>query len=223
VNGIHDLGGMHGFGPVVREANEPVFHARWEGRVLGLMRATIRQGFYNLDQFRQGIETMDPAHYLRASYYEKWLTSVERNLLASGVLTREELDARTEHYRAHPDAPLPRHDDPELTVRLSARAYAGEPERVELTPQFAPGETVCARNLHPAGHCRLPRYVRGKRGTVVKVHGAYPFPDTRARGLPSPPQPLYAVRFVGHELWGDSAEPNQAVTIDLSEDYLEPA
>src|SRR5215218_3394909 len=106
MNGVHDLGGMHGFGPIVREANEPRFHAPWEARVFGI--AELSDDFFNIDAFRYGIERMEPAHYLRAPYFERWLTSLERNLVENGFLSGDELDARTEYFRQHPEATLPR-------------------------------------------------------------------------------------------------------------------
>ena len=71
------MGGMHGFGRVVVEEDEPVFHEVWEGRVRGLMRELMRKGMFNLDEFRHATERLPPAVYLGSSYYEKWFHSVE--------------------------------------------------------------------------------------------------------------------------------------------------
>lgn len=221
MNGVHDLGGMHGFGPIEREANEPVFHAEWEARVLALQRLTIGRGYFNLDAFRDGIERMEPAHYLRSTYYERWLTTVESNLIRAGLLARDEVDARTDFLRRHPGALPPRQDagpasphDPYGTL---------DHPLPDLTARFAIGEAVITRNVHPVGHTRIPRYVRGKRGVIHLVHGPEIFPDTNAHGLGENPQVVYNVRFDGRELWGASAEPHQTLSIDLWESYLEPA
>ena len=100
MDGIHDLGGMHGFGPVQVEEDEPLFHAAWEGRVVGMFALLLLRGYFNLDAFRHGIETMDPGHYLRASYFERWRTSIEKNLIRAGVITADELDARARTLRS---------------------------------------------------------------------------------------------------------------------------
>ena len=94
MNGIHDLGGMHGLGPIRPGPDEPVFHEDWERRMFGLMIATFGGGQFNVDEFRHAIERMDPAHYLESSYYEHWLTAVETLLVEKGVLTEDELAAR---------------------------------------------------------------------------------------------------------------------------------
>jgi nitrile hydratase len=224
MNGPHDMGGMHGFGPVVREENEPVFHADWERTVYGMQRAMRVQGVINIDESRHGIERMPPAEYLAASYYERWLASLERNLVEKGVVTREELEARTALLREHPETPAPQRQDPELLALLEAPVNGQELyQRDSAAPRFAAGDRVVTRNLHPHGHTRLPRYVRGKRGTIHAVRGGYVFPDTHAHGQGEQPQPMYTVFFEGEELWGPSTEPRERVYIDLWEPYLEPA
>jgi nitrile hydratase len=220
MNGVHDLGGMHGFGPIVREENEPLFHAAWEARVRAIATRTRELGYYNIDAFRSGIERMAPAHYLRASYFERWLATVETNMIEGGFLTGDELDARTEWLRRHPDTPLPRHPTAE-PVQHVAQDEIQETSPPQETPRFAVGDVVLTRNVHPTGHTRLPRYARGKRGVVERSHGAQTFPDTNAHGLGENPQPLYTIRFDARELWGESAEPRQTVALDLWESYLE--
>jgi nitrile hydratase len=221
MNGVHDLGGMHGFGPVEREANEPLFHAAWEARVRAIASLTRDRGYYNIDAFRHGIERMPPAEYLRASYFERWLASVETNLIDHGLLTRDELEARTASYREHPGAePTPAAGS---SASPPAPAARPEPPSSPPAPRFAVGDAVMTRNVHPTGHTRLPRYARGKRGVIHALHGPHPFPDTNAHGLGEQPHALYGVRFEGRELWGDSAEPREAVYLDLWESYLEPA
>jgi hypothetical protein len=94
MNGIHDLGGRHGLGPINPEVNESVFHAPWEGRAFGLFAATFVFAGYTVDEFRHAIENMDPAHYLESSYYEHWMSAFESLLIKRGIVTRDELDAK---------------------------------------------------------------------------------------------------------------------------------
>lgn len=225
MNGIHDLGGMHGLGPVVREENEPVFHADWERAVFAMMLYTMGKRLYNAAEFRHGIERMPPAHYLTARYYERWLHSLERNLLEKGIVSREELEERARQFLEDPAKPLPRREDPEFTAFLLHLVREGgqRSARLETPPRFQVGDRVRARNLHPPGHTRLARYVRGRQGTVAHVYDPWTFPDTHAHGQGRNPQYVYCVRFEARELWGESAEPNQAVYFDLWESYLEPA
>jgi nitrile hydratase len=219
MNGVHDMGGMHGFGPIVREANEPLFHAAWEAHVRAMVVIARSRGYFNIDAFRYGIERMDPAHYLRAPYFERWLATLELNLIEQGYLSRDELDARTEYYHHHPEATLP--PDGDVVPALDELdETAGLPLPAS---RFAVGAAVVTRNAHPPGHTRLPRYARSKRGSVQRLHGPQIFPDTNALGLGENPQPLYSVRFDARELWGESAEPRQTVSLDLWESYLEPA
>jgi nitrile hydratase subunit beta len=204
VNGAHDMGGTHGFGPVVAEPDEPYFHADWERRVLALVLAMGATGQWNIDQSRFAREDRPPAEYLSLSYYEIWLAGLER-LLAE----REPLEGI---------APLRAHDVAALLARGSSAER--EPPR---PPRFAVGDQVRARNINPRGHTRLPRYVRGHVGTVVHVHGAHVYPDVHARGEGEDPQWLYTVRFDGRELWGPDGDPRSGVSVDAFEPYLEPA
>jgi nitrile hydratase beta subunit len=219
MNGIHDLGGMHGFGPIEREVDEPVFHHAWEGRVRAMMGIAIARGCFNLDEFRYGIEQMAPVDYLSTSYYEKWLTAVEYNLIHKGIVTERELEERAGQVREHPDAAVTRSEPVAEQVLLTPPPSTLPP----VTPRFARGDAVITRNQHPTGHTRLPRYARGKRGVIHLIHGPEVFPDAAAHGRDEPPQVVYSVRFEGRELWGDAAEPGQTLNIDLWESYLEPA
>jgi nitrile hydratase subunit beta len=222
MNGVHDLGGMHGFGPVLREEDEPRFHAEWEKHVLVMQRGTIGQGIFNLDEFRDGIERMDPIHYLAATYYERWLATLETNLVEKGIITREELDARTASFADHPHATLSQRDGPGIRHRIN-QAEVPEGEVAGTSPRFAIGDPVTTRIMHPTGHTRLPRYARGKRGVIDRVHGLEILPDTHTRGRPAQMEAVYSVRFSGEELWGDAAEPHETLNIDLWESYLSPA
>jgi len=223
MNGIHDMGGMHGFGRVEREANEPVFHAAWEGRVLGLTRACSAQHIFNIDESRHAIERMAPIDYLASSYYERWLDRNVRLLVEKGVITREELERRMAQLAGGSD-PAPPHSDAKLLDRMLRRLKERTPFRQPgPPPSFTPGDRVLTRRDAPAGHTRLPCYARGKHGVIARVHGSYIFPDTNAHGKGEQPHPLYSVRFDAAELWGTSAEPRASVHLDLWERYLEPA
>jgi nitrile hydratase len=209
VNGIHDMGGMTDFGPIHRESHEPVFHAEWEGRVLGLVRSVI-DGRYNWDEFRFAIERLDPVVYLSDSYYERWLDALERYLVEKEVIAPEEMASTLPGWQPRRGRPLPE----------SAGSTGTWPET--LVP-FQPGDRVVARTINPAGHTRLPRYVRGKEGTIDRYLGAFIFPDTNALGQGAQPEPCYAVWFAARDLWGEAADPRDTVSVDLWQRYLRPA
>ena len=222
MNGAHDLGGMHGFGPVVREADEPVFHAEWERRAFALTLAMGACGRWNIDMTRFAREQMPPAEYLATSYYQHWLFGLERLLVEKGFLAGEELD-RTAPVRPRQPAPLQaealRTADVQRMLRNRRAARLDDP----VAPRFAAGDRVVARNVHPTGHIRMPRYVRGRRGAIDRDHGVFVFPDTHALGQGQKPQHVYSVRFPARELWGPAASARDAVYVDLWDDYLDPA
>jgi nitrile hydratase subunit beta len=219
VNGVHDMGGMHGMGPIEPEPAEPVFHHRWEARVFALVRAMGKFGRWNIDASRHQRELIPPAEQLRMSYYERWLAGL------SGLLVRHDFVTAEELASGHPTA-----DAARLTPALPADKVAtfiagGSPasRRSSSLPRFRHGQRVRARNLNPTGHTRLPRYVRGKTGTVDRVHGVFVFPDTNAHFLGEDPQHVYSVRFEARELWGDAAASQDSVYVDLWESYLDGA
>jgi nitrile hydratase len=219
MNGAQDMGGMMGFGPVVSEQDEPVFHAEWERRAFALTLAMAAAGGWNIDQSRAARESLHPALYLAKSYYEIWIAGLEKLMAERGLVTPDEVEAGQSR---HPPRPVARI----LTVENvpSTLAKGGPSERPATTPQrFQVGQRVRARNMHPAGHTRLPRYVRGHVGTVTHVHGAHVFPDSSAAGRGENPQWLYTVRFAAQELWGEAADPTGSVSVDAWESYLEPA
>lgn len=225
MNSVHDIGGMDGFGPVREEANEPVFHEPWEARVFGM--TLLRAGVPNpptLDAGRHRLECLPPAQYLSSTYYERWLAGQEALLLEAGTLTREAVDAKVAQFAADPTLPMPRREDPAFAAEIRRIVRDGRPvtRAIKAKPRFAVGDRVVTRNLHPHGHTRMPRYTRNKRAVIVAHHGAHVFPDTNAHGLGENPQHLYTVRISARELWGDSAEPNECVLIDLWESYLAP-
>jgi nitrile hydratase len=219
MNGVHDMGGMHGFGPVERD--EATFHGQWEKRVHAMRSLTGGIAARNIDDGRHAIERMEPAAYLRSSYYERWLAALETGLVEHGVLDRSEIDARAESFRQDPGATVPTRSDPAAAERARAPRRAYQPSPDGPAPRFAPGDRVVTRNVHPPGHTRLPRYARGRRGQIDRVHGIHTFPDTNAHGLGPQPHPLYCVRFEAEELWGRSADGRGGVYLDLWESYLE--
>jgi len=219
MNGVHDMGGMHGMGPVRYEADEPVFHEPWEGRVFALNVAVRAARRWNIDAGRHQIELIPPADYLRMSYYERWLARLVSLLASTGLVTRDEL----EHGRAAPGSAKARPALPASRVGSMVRNGAAASRPVAVAPRFAVHQRVRARSINPAGHTRLPRYVRGRIGTIERDHGVYVFPDTNALFQGENPQHVYSVRFAARELWGSQASPQDAVYADLWDDYLEPA
>ncbi len=219
MNGIHDMGGMHGMGPVPYEKDEPVFHAEWEGRVYALTRAMRAWRKWNADTHRHAIETLPPHDYLRLTYYERWYERLLTQVVQYGFVTPQELDNRTAASGT-----------PKVVPALKLSSSAGWLSRgippsdaPEIQPLFRVDQRVHTKNIHPAGHTRLPRYARGKTGIIIRDHGVYAFPDTNAHSRGEKRQHLYAVRFTARELWGGTASPRDVVHLDLWDDYLERA
>ena len=223
MNGAHDLGGMQGFGPVVAEPDEPVFHAAWERRAFALTLAMGAWRRWNLDMSRSAREQMPPAEYLATSYYEHWLFGLERLLGEKGFLTAEELARVARGEVAAGEGEVRegalRPEGVERMLRNRRAARLDEP----VEPRFRAGQAVVARNVHPRGHTRIPRYVRGRRGVIDRDHGVFIFPDTHAAGEGTKPQHVYSVRFAARELWGTEARAADGVYVDLWDDYLEAA
>ena len=217
MNGIHDMGGMAGFGPVVPEADEPVFHARWEARVFALSQAAGTVATMSIDEFRHAAENRAPAAYLATPYYGLWLDVMERDLIESGAITRAELaSGRTAGEPASQgvaDAP----------AKAVAACFMRHPyERTTPAPaRFAVGDRVATKNINPTGHTRLARYLRHHQGEIVAVHGAHVFPDSNAAGKGEDPHWLYTVKFAARDLWGPEADPRDAIAADLWEPYLD--
>jgi len=222
MNSAHDLGGMHGLGPInpEPESEEPVFHADWEKRVFGLTLAAAFPGKWNIDMSRYARERQHPIDYLRHTYYENWLAGLEKLLVEAGLVNPEELKTGKAAGPA----------DESIRQRvLAAEAVAetiakGSPVAMTIStaPRFKSGESVRAVNRHPMGHTREPRYIRGRVGAIHEYHGAYVFPDRSAEGSKEG-QHLYSVCFTAEALWGERASGRNAVYVDLWQDYLEPA
>ncbi|PSP74769.1 nitrile hydratase subunit beta [Halobacteriales archaeon QS_3_64_16] len=243
MDGIHDVGGMDGFGspnagghdadsdtetddgesedPLAGDAYEP-FHDRWEGVTYSLFVATLGNGVANIDEFRHSIERMDPDRYLTARYYDRWVTGLSRLLLETDTIDAEEFWVRTAAFAAG-EGTIPEREEPGLVSDLAAGvadAYGSEGEPQE--PRFEAGEEVRVENVHPDGHTRCPEYVRRARGTIEAHRGTFTLPDASAHGEPAA-EPLYEVAFDARELWGEEGDPNTTVTLDLWESYLAPA
>jgi nitrile hydratase len=219
MNGPHDLGGQMGLGPVAPERDEPVFHADWEKRALGLTLCSGAMGFWNIDESRHARENRHPVDYLSSSYYEIWIKGLERLLERHGFVSERDLA----EGRAVDGAPQPKRVLKAADVP-AALARGGPCDRpVATPPRFKAGDRIVTRNFSPAGHTRLPRYARGRHGVVEAVREGFVFPDTNAHGKGENPQWVYTVVFDGREIWGDDADPTLSVSIDAWESYLEPA
>ena len=228
MNSVHDVGGMHGFGPVVHEEDEPVFHAEWEKGAVVTHLLSVAQGLAgSLDSNRHAIERMGNLNYLATGYYEHWLAATETRLIENGIITEDDLRARTEAVRADPEGfTMPPSDGPDELSQLAGAMLefgASTLREIDSEPKFAVGDDVVTTRRSPGGHTRLPRYARGRRGRIVLYHGAHVFPDTNAHDLGECPEHLYTVRFEASELWGDNAEGRGTVNLDLWESYLAPA
>jgi nitrile hydratase subunit beta len=209
VDGVHDLGGMEGFGAVEVDPEEPTFREPWEARTFAVTGGALVAGGFSTPMFRHAIERMDPGHYLTSSYYEHWLTAVATLLVEAGTIAPTELDARAGGFPlSHPAAVGARDVD------------AGAPPEA---PRFVVGDDVRVRDVQFAGHTRCPRYVRGRRGVVVRVDSAAPIPEVEAHRGERVLDPSYSVRFDAAELWSEASETNACVHVDLTERYLEPA
>ena len=219
MNGIHDMGGMQDMGPIQHEKNEPVFHAAWESRVFAMFLAAGAWHKWNLDAFRHTREVLPPTDYLESSYYEQWFSGLLDLLVRRGLVTADEIQSGKPapgSTRATP--PLtPEKILPALPNRIQAQRDVPGPSL------FKVGQRVRARNINPMGHTRLPRYARGKVGTIDRDHGVFVFPDTNAHFLGEKPQHVYSVCFAARELWGAQAPERDCVYVDMWDDYLEPA
>jgi len=218
MNGVHDMGGMHGMGPVEIEKDEPVFHSEWEAHAYAI---TIAAGFHrkwNIDMSRYSRERMPPARYIAASYYERWLFGLEKLLVEQGLVTATELETGRAESKWGGTRAL---GAPGVVAYLSDRLKARLDD--DVPTKFKPGDRVVARNIHPVGHTRLPRYARGRRGVIDRDHGVFTFADTNAMSRDKKPQHLYSVRFAARELWGPDASARDSVYVLLWDDHLDPS
>ncbi|MFK0382341.1 nitrile hydratase subunit beta [Agrobacterium sp. NPDC090273] len=225
--GIHDCGGFHNLGPI-NPVDDEVFHERWEGMVFSMLFVAAIQGTWALDEFRHEIELMPADRYLNTMYYVHWLESMEELVIRDGHVTRAELEERQKMVLAGTLPEPPTAVDPEVLEKLrqgaKGIAYVGlQARRPDGIQNYKVGDKVTARLKAVPGHTRLPRFVWGKTGTIVSYAGTYPMPDTIAHRKGENPEPSYTVVFDGKELWGEQAEPNSSVVLDLFESYMDPA
>jgi nitrile hydratase len=218
MNGAADMGGMHGFGPVVPEPNEPVFHADWEKKAFALNMAIGVANVWNLDAFRFERESLPPPQYLNLSYYGLWVVTLENMMLKYDVATPQEIEAGRAQDKRTAARTIGAAD-------IANMVRCGSPyDRAAAAPAlFKVGDRVRAKNIHPKTHTRLPRYARGHVGEVLRIVGCHVFPDSHASGKGEDPHWLYTVRFDGRELWGTDTDPNVRVAIEAWEPYLEKA
>ena len=219
MNGVHDMGGMDGFGKVEAEPNEPTFHEKWEGRVMAMVRAMGANGGVNIDSQRFARESLPPEVYLASSYYQKWFLAIENQLIERNMVGADEVAAG---HALHTSPPLMRGPfTPQDVKRCETRgSFAREPQG---PAKFKPGDKVRAKNINPLTHTRLPRYVRGHAGTIERLLGNHVFPDSNATGAGEDPHWLYTVTFNARELWGPQGDPSVSISVDAWEPYLEKA
>ncbi|PHQ68872.1 MAG: nitrile hydratase subunit beta [Sneathiella sp.] len=218
MDGVHDMGGMHGMGPIDAEENEPVFHGEWEKRMFAMNNAASALGVRNIDESRHARERMNPGAYLSSSYYEIWLDGLVRTLSEKGLISEEELAGVVAPKPVTTPKPAIRAEDVDKAMDKGATYTVPEGKPAG----FIVGQTVRAKNIHPAGHTRLPRYARGHEGIVCRDYGIHVFPDANAHGADDP-QHLYNVKFSSVELWGEDGTKGDYVYIDLWDDHLERA
>jgi nitrile hydratase len=218
MDGVHDMGGMHGFGKVEPEPNEPVFHAPWEGRTYAINRALGYTGIWTIDETRAGIERLPPEVYLGSSYYRKWELRLEKLLVEKGLADADELAAG---HALRAGKVLKRTMKAADVANALSRGSFSRP--AQGPARFKPGDKVRTKNIHPQTHTRLPRYARGKTGVVEAIRGCHVYPDTVAIGKGEDPQWVYTVLFDGRELWGEASDPSLKVSIEAFEPYLELA
>jgi nitrile hydratase subunit beta len=202
MDGIHDMGGRQGFGPVRYTRNALAFHAEWEVRANALYAFAVRRGIFNMDEYRHAIERMEPRHYLAASYYERSLTALATLCVEKGIVSHDELE-----QRANGLFPL---------AGPSAEGRANAPVR----ERFQPGDRVRVKTDHVPGHVRMPGYIRGKTGVVVAESPAYPYPDAHAHAVEAADEPTFDVRFRSEDLWPNSADA-ALVHVGVFQSYLE--
>ena len=224
MNGIHDMGGLHGFDDLNHDPDDPVFHSEWESRVFCITQVIDTREIWNLDEHRHEIELMNPANYINDGYYGRWLFAMESILNRKNILLSEEVEQRIEEMSRNPRRLTP-------PVREGRSWPLSDDEKVrwgacreeaQVVPVFKVADEVRVRNIHPPGHTRVTSYTRGKAGIVERVHAQpWVLPDTRAHYNGENLQPVYTVKFAAQTLWGPQAESNQHLYIDLSEDHIE--
>jgi nitrile hydratase len=227
VPGPHDVGGRRGYGPVRIVPDEPVYYRAWEGRIIGVTLGSIGRGLFSVDRWRARQEELHPLSYVKMPYYERWLYTLERNLILHGVLDEKEVEERMQELGADPEAALPDGDDPEFAAVMEGLIAYGAPiaQEVPQAPLFAPGDRVKARTIpleHPGEqHTRIPTYAQGKVGVIERIQIGQALPDLVVEKMEARPEHTYAVRFAATDLWPDG-DPKASILVDAWESYLEP-
>ena len=211
-----DLGGKPGFGPIVAEPEGDYFHAAWEPRAMALTVAMGATGSWNIDMSRSARETLP--NYLELSYYDIWLTALQKLLQERGLVQLDEIAAAR---ALHPALALQRVLQAGDVARVLATGSSTE--RPATAPaRFAVGQLVRTHSGSMPHHTRLPGYVRGKCGVIERLHGMHVFADANALGQPERSEWLYTVVFDGAALWDEPAS-DVKVSVDAWEPYLEAA
>jgi nitrile hydratase subunit beta len=221
MDGIHDLGGKHGFGSVLQETDEPAFHARWEAAVFAMSRAGAQSGAWNnSDRFRHAVERIDPLAYLAHTYYGRWLGGIETMMVEAGLIATAEITDRAVQMGASRDDLIAARPAavPQPLAEVGQQATAAR--EIHGTAKFSVDDLILTSAEVKAGHTRLPAYARGKCGRIYKCHDAWVYPDTNAHGQGENPCFLYTVEFTATELWGENTDAAVRVYLDLFEPYL---
>jgi nitrile hydratase subunit beta len=210
-----DLGGQKELGRIVPEPEGELFHAPWERQALALTLAMGATGAWNIDMSRSARETLPD--YRSLSYYEIWISGLERLSIAHGLVGTDEIAAGAALHPARSGVRIL-----QASAVLTTLARGVPTQRPATRPaRFAVGEQVRTRSALLDHHTRLPNYARGKVGRIDQVRGVHVFADTNAQGLGEQPQWLYTVVFNARELWGSDDARGQSVSIDAWEPYLE--
>ncbi len=222
MDGIHDIGGKHGFGRVTLEEDEPVFHEKWEAAVFAMTNAGAAAGAWNnTDRFRHAIERIDPVAYLSHGYYGRWLGGIESLLIEADIVTRASIDEKVRQVGGSAFDRVASRPNPKPEPQGSASTERTAFRQISRAAKFKPGDRVRTAHQVKSGHTRLPAYARNKVGLIILAHDAWVYPDSNAHGLGEDPQHLYTVQFTGEELWGNG-EIKTRVSLDLFEPYLSP-
>ena len=214
MDGIHDLGGRQGFGPIAVTDDDPAFPTEWEGRLYAISQ-TVGPEDMTIDWFRNLVELLEPKTYLNEPYFQKWLMVLLTSMVRSGMITKAEALG----HGAESHAPPPPAQSVEELLAADQTHNTAYARPMDTAPAYETGQSVHTKRDMAACHTRLPQYARGRRGTVIAHHGAHVFPDANARGQ-EVAQHLYTVAFEATELWGDEGAPGDSVTLDLWESYF---
>ena len=216
MDGVHDLGGKEGFGPIDVDEPETPFHYPWEGRVWAIVQST-GVADWTIDWWRHVRELIEPGDYLTRRYFDQWMQTQTAALIDSGVLTVEEVSTGVSQSAPEAGGPPMRPDEVLPAVASLAEDFSRE---IDAAPAFTVGDRVRARSMGAPGHCRLPQYARGRAGVIHAHHGAHVLPDASAQGEERA-EHIYSVVFEADALWPEASGRRDRVFLDLWESYLE--